>query len=61
MPDKSEQQDRLGFLLPKLRAKLVTLDDERGGNFSVTREDCEALRDCIDLALAVRLISVDYR
>lgn len=61
MADKDELQSRLGVVLHQLRAKLAELDDEHGGDLRVSREDCEALRDCIDLALAVRLISVDYR
>lgn len=61
MADADEMQERLGVVLHDLRAKLNELNDEHGGDLRVTREDCKALRDCIDLALSVRLLTVDYR
>ena len=61
MPDSDETQDRLGVVLRGLRKRLDEIDDDRGGALELTREQCSALRDCIDLVRAVRLISVDYR
>lgn len=61
MADSAERQDELGRGLHGLRKRLDVLDEDGGGTLTLTRADIEALRDCIELALAVRLITVDCR
>lgn len=61
MADATDRQDELGRGLHALRTRLDVLDEDGGGTLTLTRGDIEALRDCIELALAVRLITVDFR
>lgn len=57
----TERQDELGRRLHDLRGRLLDLDKNDEMSIDLSRSDIEALCDCIDLALAVRLITVDCR